>query len=794
MYSNNNINNNNPSGNTLNYYAKQTSLTRGLSPSKHPIIHGQLLKRGNIFKRYQKKYNFTFQDNILKCEKVGKDLTYSIDMRDAVVTRDKKSKKVFKIKSPHAKLILKAADENEREQWVQALTRVARIYDGEDISKRIEGFDNVDNSDKKNVKYIKTVKTVTLNQISDILQKQDYKLQSTLGESSRSHLSFLRDLKSLEQELESKKHKEKLQKIYEVAKTYQDQYMKAFEFMTQTNKNLHRILEEIAEKEIERNPIEFIRKENMSGKANEEFFSFDEENVFVDSGQEIDDENDNEYHQQEYNVVARYTQYLNKAAFGLQDQKNEGEGNKTSTAHMLEQDNQLVQELEDVFHDAKDYFTESIRQPSRQSNHKLNSSFKLNGLLFENNEELKGNQENDDPPEREVLPYFKDPKLKISIWTIIKDSIGKDITKMSVPVYFNDPTNILQKCASSMEYNNIIDQAIDQQDPIRRLAFIAVYSTTLLTVIEKNTTKPFNPLLGETFELITPSFKYIAEQVSHHPPITAFECQGNKGYRLFGNNRAKTKFNGKSLNLIPVYRIYIELTTHDERYEISQPTVSAHNLIIGNLYLDLGGKSVIRNCKTGDYCQLEYHKRGWSSSNSFKVDGEVYNKKKEILYRVEGKWNDSVGIINAKNGHREQIFVKNPQPDKHEYMYGFSRFMIQLNYLPNFMKSQIAPTDTRWRPDQRALESGDMKNAAYEKNRLEEKQRNVRRYNEKHNIAHKPIYFEEWKNPEDDQVYYVYNGQYFERDRKYKDWKRLPDLYSENLPPEVEQFDKKTKK
>jgi len=39
-------------------------------------------------------------------------------MREAVVTRDKKSKKVFKIKSPNAKLILKAADENEREQWV----------------------------------------------------------------------------------------------------------------------------------------------------------------------------------------------------------------------------------------------------------------------------------------------------------------------------------------------------------------------------------------------------------------------------------------------------------------------------------------------------------------------------------------------------------------------------------------------------------------------------------------------------------------------------------------------------
>jgi hypothetical protein len=47
------------------------------------------------------------------------------------------------------------------------------------------------------------------------------------------------------------------------------------------------------------------------------------------------------------------------------------------------------------------------------------------------------------------------------MWTIIKDSIGKDITKLSVPVYFNDPTNILQKMANSMEYNNILDFALD---------------------------------------------------------------------------------------------------------------------------------------------------------------------------------------------------------------------------------------------------------------------------------------------------------------------------------------------
>ncbi len=133
--------------------------------------------------------------------------------------------------------------------------------------------------------------------------------------------------------------------------------------------------------------------------------------------------------------------------------------------------------------------------------------------LGDDEEELKECNEVivEKPAERDLLPYFKDPKVKISVWTIIKDSLGKDITKMSVPVYFNDPTNILQKCAASMEYNSLLDQALLQKDSLRRLAYVSAYSMTLLTSIERNSTKPFNPLLGETFELVTPTYKFIAE-------------------------------------------------------------------------------------------------------------------------------------------------------------------------------------------------------------------------------------------------------------------------------------------
>jgi|LakMenE18May11ns_1017448.scaffolds.fasta_scaffold9794183_1 hypothetical protein len=46
-------------------------------------------------------------------------------------------------------------------------------------------------------------------------------------------------------------------------------------------------------------------------------------------------------------------------------------------------------------------------------------------------------------PTRERLPFLKDPKKRPSIWKVIKDMIGKDVTKISVPVYWNEPVSMI---------------------------------------------------------------------------------------------------------------------------------------------------------------------------------------------------------------------------------------------------------------------------------------------------------------------------------------------------------------
>ena len=58
---------------------------------------------------------------------------------------------------------------------------------------------------------------------------------------------------------------------------------------------------------------------------------------------------------------------------------------------------------------------------------------------------------------------------------MIKDNIGKDLSRISLPVYLNDPTSILQKSMQSCEYTSILDEAAKEMDPMRRIALIAIY-------------------------------------------------------------------------------------------------------------------------------------------------------------------------------------------------------------------------------------------------------------------------------------------------------------------------------
>jgi hypothetical protein len=49
------------------------------------------------------------------------------------------------------------------------------------------------------------------------------------------------------------------------------------------------------------------------------------------------------------------------------------------------------------------------------------------------------------PRRRGRLPPPKEVEQSISLWSLIKSMIGKDLTRVCLPVYFNEPISALQK-------------------------------------------------------------------------------------------------------------------------------------------------------------------------------------------------------------------------------------------------------------------------------------------------------------------------------------------------------------
>jgi hypothetical protein len=103
-------------------------------------------------------------------------------------------------------------------------------------------------------------------------------------------------------------------------------------------------------------------------------------------------------------------------------------------------------------------------------------------------------------------------------------------------------------------------------------------------------------------------------------------------------------------------------------------------------------------------------------------------------------------------------------------------FTLQLNKLTKKHKAILPPTDSRLRPDQRALERGDFKTGSSEKHRIEEKQRKARKEREADGIEWKPVYFEEKVDEITKENSFVFTGQYW-KDREEQNWSKLSDIF-----------------
>lgn len=93
----------------------------------------------------------------------------------------------------------------------------------------------------------------------------------------------------------------------------------------------------------------------------------------------------------------------------------------------------------------------------------------------------------------------------------------RERTLLLLQVNFSEPLSMLQRLTEEFEYSDCLDCASDCADEFEEMAYVAAFTVSAYANTTLRTGKPFNPLLGETFECDRwddLGWKCIAEQVS----------------------------------------------------------------------------------------------------------------------------------------------------------------------------------------------------------------------------------------------------------------------------------------
>ncbi|KAL8927052.1 MAG: hypothetical protein Q9208_002598 [Pyrenodesmia sp. 3 TL-2023] len=323
-----------------------------------------------------------------------------------------------------------------------------------------------------------------------------------------------------------------------------------------------------------------------------------------------------------------------------------------------------------------------------------------------------------------------------SLIGFLRKNVGKDLSTISMPVSANEPLSLLQRASEQLEYSQLLDSAADAsaQSSNHRLLYVTAFAISTLSysrVKERAVRKPFNPMLGETFELVREDrgFRFVAEKVSHRPVRMA--CQAESEKWSFAQAPMPTqKFWGKSAELITEGRVRVVLHSTGDRFSWTPATCFLRNIIAGEKYVEPVGNMTITNERNGEHAIVTFKSGGMFSGRSEEVGVQTLDSYGDDLpLGIVGKWTSHLTVTHNGMPRSDQapIWRVGDLPPDVAKRYGFTPFAAQLNEVTALEKNKMAPTDSRLRPDQTLLEENDFENAEALKGRLEEAQRRRRK-------------------------------------------------------------------
>uniref|UniRef100_A0A674E879 Oxysterol-binding protein n=1 Tax=Salmo trutta TaxID=8032 RepID=A0A674E879_SALTR len=236
---------------------------------------------------------------------------------------------------------------------------------------------------------------------------------------------------------------------------------------------------------------------------------------------------------------------------------------------------------------------------------------------------------------------------KSLIWTLLKQvRPGMDLSKVVLPTFILEPRSFLDKLSDYYYHADFLSEAAVEENAYNRMKKVVKWYISGFYKKPQGLKKPYNPIIGETYRCMWLHSKtnsktfYISEQVSHHPPVSAFYVSNRKdGFCLSGSILAKSKFYGNSLSAILDGEARLTFLNRGEDYVMNMPYAHCKGILYGTMTLELAGQITIACEKTGYSAQLEFKLKPFLGNNDSvnQVSGKI-KLGKEVLATLEGHW------------------------------------------------------------------------------------------------------------------------------------------------------------
>uniref|UniRef100_A0A3P8XW99 Oxysterol-binding protein n=1 Tax=Esox lucius TaxID=8010 RepID=A0A3P8XW99_ESOLU len=312
--------------------------------------------------------------------------------------------------------------------------------------------------------------------------------------------------------------------------------------------------------------------------------------------------------------------------------------------------------------------------------------------------------------------------------------LGMDLTKVVLPTFILERRSLLEMYADFFAHPDLFVSIADQPEPKERMVQVVKWYMSAFHAGRKSSVakKPYNPILGEVFfchwDLPSESdehpstvkgpvpwapansVSFVAEQVSHHPPISAFyaECLSKK-IQFNAHIWTKSKFLGMSIGVHNIGQGCVSCLEHDEHYILTFPNGYGRSILTVP-WVELGGECNIICSKTGYSASIVFHTKPFYGGKKHRITAEIFppNDKKSFC-SIEGEWN---GVMYAKWASGENsLFID-------------TKKMGCIKKKVRKLEDQLEyESRSLWKDVTVSLKARDIDAATEAKHRLEEKQR-----------------------------------------------------------------------